>query len=566
MATMSQKVKTPEHSSRSPKQKFAFSSPNIKARVQEKEELSDLNDRLATYIDCMRSLENQNAKLSLEISSSKESRSREISNVKAMFEAELSESRRMLDDVAKEKALLKLENGKLNGILIDLRPKLEQEQAANKRLQEKLRQVERRLSEKEHLLASVSSERLELQNRTKDLETQLDELEQKLAKDKEQLEKEILGRIDAENRYQTLKEEAQFTAQVHLKEVNEARYSSECESVKYNLDATDGGEYDLLLRDKLQELREEFEEEAENAKLELEDAYKLKFDELREQSERDRIMVSRLLEKQGGFKDEIDILKSDNNILSTKVEHFQKRILELDSLRAMDKDEFKHQLDDRDEKIKALQLKCDDLESEYESLLGIKIALDMELAAYNKLLEGEEQRLNITTQETKFSGSASRRGRKRGYRESEECHSKSSVECSATGNVSVADSDSCGKFVSITNNGPQEEDISGYTICRNVDGTEAAKSFIFPNDFILCPQQTVIIWSESHGIKPNPPGELVLDGDWLAGGNSISTTIVNVESKVVAQHKMTMLQSDADAPRKIRRRRNGNERESCIVM
>lgn len=122
MATMSQ-LKTPEQRAKSPKQRFTFTSPNLKARVQEKEELSDLNDRLASYIDCMRSLENQNAKLSLEISSSKENKSREITNVKAMYEAELNESRRMLDDTSKEKALLKLENGKLNGILLDLRPK-----------------------------------------------------------------------------------------------------------------------------------------------------------------------------------------------------------------------------------------------------------------------------------------------------------------------------------------------------------------------------------------------------------------------------------------------------------
>ena len=60
--------------------------------------------------------------------------------------------------------------------------RLEQEQAANKRLQEKTRSAERRLNEKENLLAIVSSERLDLQTRVTDLESQLDELEQKLSK------------------------------------------------------------------------------------------------------------------------------------------------------------------------------------------------------------------------------------------------------------------------------------------------------------------------------------------------------------------------------------------------
>ena len=59
-------------------------------------------------------------------------------------------------------------------------------------------------------------------------------------------------------------------------EVSEARVFAQSESMKF--DSPDGGMvcYDHLLRDKLQELREEFEDEAENAKRELEDAYKLK--------------------------------------------------------------------------------------------------------------------------------------------------------------------------------------------------------------------------------------------------------------------------------------------------
>ena len=54
--------------------------------------------------------------------------------MKAMYESELTETRKLVDETSKEKAVLVLEVNKLNGILVDLRPKFEQEVANNKRL------------------------------------------------------------------------------------------------------------------------------------------------------------------------------------------------------------------------------------------------------------------------------------------------------------------------------------------------------------------------------------------------------------------------------------------------
>ena len=112
---------TPATEVRSPR--YGFQSPNVRTRFQEKEELSDLNDRLATYIRRMQQLEYQNNKLSAEITSSKQSVSREVENVKALYEAELADARRMIDELSKDKAALTLENDKLNGIIDDLRSK-----------------------------------------------------------------------------------------------------------------------------------------------------------------------------------------------------------------------------------------------------------------------------------------------------------------------------------------------------------------------------------------------------------------------------------------------------------
>ena len=61
----------------------------------------------------------------------------------------------------------------------------------------------------------------------------------------------------------------------HCQELDELRLTSETYQLK--IDHVDGpNDYDSLLRDKLQELRDEFEDEAENAKEELESAYRSK--------------------------------------------------------------------------------------------------------------------------------------------------------------------------------------------------------------------------------------------------------------------------------------------------
>lgn len=88
-------------------------SPTRITRLQEKLQLRDLNDRLACYIDKVRSLESENDILHLTISETEEVRSRELTGLKALYETELADTRRCLDDSSKERAWLQIELGKI---------------------------------------------------------------------------------------------------------------------------------------------------------------------------------------------------------------------------------------------------------------------------------------------------------------------------------------------------------------------------------------------------------------------------------------------------------------------
>lgn len=92
-------------------------SPARISRLQEKEELRALNDRLAVYIDRVRALELENDRLQFKVSEKEEVTTREVSGIKSLYEAELADARRVLDETARERAKLQIELGKVNSEL-----------------------------------------------------------------------------------------------------------------------------------------------------------------------------------------------------------------------------------------------------------------------------------------------------------------------------------------------------------------------------------------------------------------------------------------------------------------
>ena len=98
-------------------------SPTLQARLQEKNELASLNNRLATYIEIVRNLETENSRLSQIVQTQEETVTGEVTKIKGLYEDELASARRLLDELAKEKARLQVEAGRLNSENNDLKSK-----------------------------------------------------------------------------------------------------------------------------------------------------------------------------------------------------------------------------------------------------------------------------------------------------------------------------------------------------------------------------------------------------------------------------------------------------------
>lgn len=84
-------------------------SPTKYSRIQEKEDLANLNDRLACYIEKVRQLELENSRLSRQVQTSQEIGHREVTNIQFIYETELADTRKLLDETSKDRAKLEID-------------------------------------------------------------------------------------------------------------------------------------------------------------------------------------------------------------------------------------------------------------------------------------------------------------------------------------------------------------------------------------------------------------------------------------------------------------------------
>nr|XP_057913736.1 notochord granular surface isoform X2 [Doryrhamphus excisus] len=315
-------------------------------RAGEKQEMVALNDRLAAYIEKVRTLESKNKMLEAEIEALKSCHV-QPSGLRQLYESQLKDLNRVTDQtrvqrdfsVAAKEAML----GQLN------------------------------------LLKSKFESAVEAQKKT---ESEINTL-------RPDVDKATSARITLEKQLENLEMEMDFLQRVQKEEIEELM--QKISSVTSKIDLTFGVPD---LASALKQIQSQYDCMAAKNLQDMDAWYKAKFQDLSDVSSKHVQSFRRLREEMGCHKKDILIKERELDALKTRNAYLEALIR--DSL-----GKYKEKEQELQERIEALNLelkvtkeKIAMLLREHQDLLNVKMALEIEITTYRKLIEGEDHRLS----------------------------------------------------------------------------------------------------------------------------------------------------------------------------